>query len=174
MHWFQIWPLYAAPLVLVQNSPNGATWICSKFYHHLAPLELVANLATRWRHLSFAGRQFCHMKPRPLFSNIGHHMKILAMIANLFNGWCHLHQLQIWPPSGTTCIGSTFSHQVAPLALFPKLATRSRHLHCYIALAWIAYWHYQLVLSWYLHQPESHQLSFNNVSHSLSERQPDP
>ena len=74
------------------------------------------------------------MKPRPLFSNIGHHMKILAMIANLFNGWCHLHQLQIWPPSGTTCIGSTFSHQVAPLALFPKLATRSRHLHCYIGL----------------------------------------
>ena len=126
--------MYAAPLVLVHNSPNGATWICSKFYHHLAPLELVANLATRWRHLPFAGRQFCHMKPRPLFSNIGHHMKILAMIANLFNGWCHLHQLQIWPPSGTTCIGSTFSHQVAPLALFPKLATRSRHLHCYIGL----------------------------------------
>ena len=123
------------PLALVPNlaivcgstciSSKFTTWICSKFYHHLAPLELVANLATRWRHLSFAGRQFCHMKPRPLFSNIGHHMKILAMIANLFNGWCHLHQLQIWPPSGTKCIGSTFSHQVAPLALFPKLATRS-------------------------------------------------
>ena len=99
--------------------------------------------------------------PHPLFSNIGHHVKILAMIANLFNGWCHLHQLQIWPPSGTKCIGSTFSHQVAPLALFPKLVIAT--------LAWIAYWHYQLVLSWYLHQPESHQLSLNKVSHSLTD-----
>ena len=115
LHKLQIWPL------------DGTTCISSKFYHHLAPLELVANLGTRWRHLSFAGRQFCHMKPHPLFSNIGHHVKILAMIANLFNGWCHLHQLQIWPPSGTNCIGSTFSHQVAPLALFPKLATRLHH-----------------------------------------------
>ena len=26
------------------------------------------------------------------------------------------------------------------------------------------YWHYQLVLAWYLHQPESHQLSLQNVS----------
>ena len=28
----------------------------------------------------------------------------------------------------------------------------------------LSYWLYQLVLSWYLHQPESHQLSFNNLS----------
>ena len=31
------------------------------------------------------------------------------------------------------------------------------------------YWHYQLVLSWYLHEPESHQLSL-----VLSERHLDP
>ena len=28
----------------------------------------------------------------------------------------------------------------------------------------LPYWHYQLVLSWYPHQPESHQLSLTNVS----------
>ena len=29
----------------------------------------------------------------------------------------------------------------------------------------LPYWHYQLVLSWYLLQPESHQLSLQNLSH---------
>ena len=28
----------------------------------------------------------------------------------------------------------------------------------------LPYWHHQLVLSWYHHQAESHQQSFNNVS----------
>ena len=32
----------------------------------------------------------------------------------------------------------------------------------------LPYWHYQLVLTWYLHQPESHQLSFNKVPHSIT------
>ena len=45
--------------------------------------------------------------------------------------------------------------------MFPKLATCLRNLRCHIGLP---YWHYQLVLSWYLHQPESHQLSFTKVS----------
>ena len=31
------------------------------------------------------------------------------------------------------------------------------------------YWLYQLVLSWYLHQPESHQLSFKKVSQWVTE-----
>ena len=30
------------------------------FYHHLAPLGMVANLATRWRHLPFASRFVLH------------------------------------------------------------------------------------------------------------------
>ena len=47
---------------------------------------------------------------RAMFSNIGHQVEILELIENLANMWCHLHQLQIRPPSGTTCIGSTFSH----------------------------------------------------------------
>ena len=33
-------------------------------------------------------------------------------------------------------------------------------LHC----LGLPYWHYQLVLSWYLHQPESHQLSLQKVT----------
>ena len=31
----------------------------------------------------------------------------------------------------------------------------------------LPYWHYQLVLSWNLHQPESHQLTFKNVCHGV-------
>ena len=34
------------------------------------------------------------------------------------------------------------------------------------------YWHYQLVLSLYIHQPESHQLSLQNLPHSVRETQP--
>ena len=55
---------------------------------------------------------------------------------------------------------------MAPLALVPKFATRLRCLHCF--QSWppgcitalphcleLPYWHYQLVLSWYLHQPST-------------------
>ena len=38
-----------------------------------------------------------------------------------------MHQLQSGSPSGTTCIGSKFGHQLAPFALLPKLATRLHH-----------------------------------------------
>ena len=53
---------------------------------------------------------------------------------------------------------------MAPLALFANLATRWHHLHKSTSLALphcleLPYWHHQLVLTWYLHQPESHQLS---------------
>ena len=69
----------------------------------------------------------------------------------LATSWCHLHQLKIGQPSDTTCICSKFSHQVAPLALVPKLAIRWRHLQ--MLQIWppgcvtLPYWHYQLVLS---------------------------
>ena len=89
----------------------------------------------------------------------------LALVANLATSWHHLYKLHIWPPTWT---GLTFGHQVAPLALFAKLATRLRNLRCHIALdcpiANRAYWHYQLVLGWYHHQPESTQLSLTKVS----------
>ena len=107
---------------------------------------------------------------------------------NLLTLWHHFHQLQIWPPDGATCISCKFDHQMAPLALVANLATRWRHLHwlqiwppdgatciswlhqlfallpmlatrLHHCIATLPYWHYQLVLSWYPHQPESHQLS---------------
>ena len=37
----------------------------------MGSLELVANLATRWHHLQFASRKFCHhMMPHPMFAHI--------------------------------------------------------------------------------------------------------
>ena len=61
---------------------------------------------------------------------------------------------------------------MTPLALVAKLTTRWRHLHCFqswptdciTCIATLLYWRYQLVLSWYPHQPESHQLSLQKVS----------
>ena len=41
--------------------------------------------------------------------NFGHQVELLALIANLATRRCHLHQLQMGPPNGTTCIGSKFS-----------------------------------------------------------------
>ena len=104
------------------------------FLISIRPLELVANLATRWRHLPFASRKFGHHMIHCL-----HILEPLALIANLATRRRllprhHLHQLQISSPSGTTCIGSKFGHQLAPLALLPKLATRLCYLYCYIAL----------------------------------------
>ena len=53
----------------------------------------------------------------------------LALVANLTTRWRHLHQLQIWPTDGATCISCKFGHQMAPLALVANLATRWHHLH---------------------------------------------
>ena len=61
-------------------------------------------------------------------------------------------KFKIWSSGGATCIGSNVVHQVGSHAL----------PHCLE----LPYWHYQLVLTWYLHQPESHQLSFTKVSYS--------
>ena len=103
-NWLQIWP------------PDCATYISSKFGHHMVPLTLVTNLATRWR---------------------------------------HLHWLRIWPPDGTTCIDFKVGHQVM--------------LHALPRCLGLPYWHYQLVLDWYLHQPESHKLSLTNLLYSVRE-----
>ena len=82
---------------------------------------------------------------------------------NLATTWHHLHWLQVWPPDAAICFSCKFGHQMAPLALVSNLATRWHHLHCHIAMhcndcLGLPYWHYQLVLGWYLNQPESHQL----------------
>ena len=122
-------------------------------------------------------------------------MPLLALVVNLATRWRYLHQLQIWPPGGATCISCKLAHQVAPLALVQNLVIRWRHLHWFqswpsggatcrsykfghqvasLALPHclgLPYWHYQLVLSWYLHQPESHQF---HKHHSLTDGHPDP
>ena len=92
----------------------------------------------------------------------------LALVAKLATRWRHLHELQIWPQDGTTCISCNIDHQMAPLALVANLPTRWRYLHCFQSwppdciscIATLLYWHYQIILSLYLHQLESHQLSW--------------
>ena len=67
-----------------------------------------------------------------------------------------------------TCTDCKFVHQEAPLASVANWVRKWHNLHCF--QSWppgcitalphcleLPYWHYQLVLSWYPHQPESHQ-----------------
>ena len=91
-------------------------------------------------------------------------MAPLELVTNLATRCHHLYWfqiwplddfLQIWPPDGTTCITNKFAHQTKSHALPDCLG--------------LPYWHYQLVLTWYLHQPESHQLSLQNLSESVSD-----
>ena len=89
-------------------------------------------------------------------------MAPLPLIPNLVTRWCHLNWFQIWSPDGITCISSKFGHQMAPLALVTIALP-----HC----LGLSYWLYQLVLSWYLHQSESHQLSLNKVLYSVTSGQ---
>ena len=70
----------------------------------------------------------------------------------------HFANLQIWKSSGATCISHKFDHQMASLALPFCLG--------------LPYWYYQLVLSWYLHQPESHQLSLKKLCMDLVTSRP--
>ena len=138
----------------------------------MVPLALVVNLATRWHHL----HELKYWPPDGAtcisYMNwqIGHQMAPLALVSNLATRWHHLHLLQIRPPDGATYFSCKFSHQMAPLALVANLVTRWHHLHWF--QSWppgnvtctlphclgLPYWHYQLVLSLYLHQLESHQL----------------
>ena len=141
-------------------------------YPDLGLLELVANLATRWRHLPFANRKLVHyVMPHPLFAQFGHQMELFALIANL----------------ATMSISCKLGPQVAQLALVQNLVISWHHLHCFqswppVILALLhclqlPFWHYQLVLSWYPHQPESHQLSLHKgllLTYSLTHWHPDP
>ena len=138
----------------------------------MAPLGSVLNFTITWHHLNWLqiwplDGATCYLQEDnfAIWSLI-HCFQILATT------WRYLQWLQICSTGGATCISCKFGHQVAQLALVQHLVIRWRHLHCFqswppgrvtciATLAWIAYWHYQLVLSWYLHQPESHQLSLH-------------
>ena len=37
-----------------------------------------------------------------------------AFVDNLALRWCHLHELEIWPPGGATCISKKFGHHKVP------------------------------------------------------------
>ena len=81
--------------------------ISKKVQSDLGPLELVANLATRWCHLPFASRKCCHhMMHHPLFPHFGHQIELLA---------------QIWPQGSTTSISCKLGPQVAQLVLVQNL-----------------------------------------------------
>ena len=88
-------------------------------------------------------------------------MARLALVANLAT--CISDLLQI---------DSKFCHQAMSLAL---LGSKVGHQVVSLALPHcngMPYWHYQLVLSLYLHQPESHQFSLQKglgLSESVSE-----
>ena len=45
-------------------------------------------------------------------------MEPLLYVANFTTSWLqtHLHQLQIWPPGGATCVDCKFGYQMAELA----------------------------------------------------------
>ena len=127
------------PLALVPNLAKcnvcGSTCISSKFDQQVAPLALVPT-----------SNAIC------IGSNFGHQVVLLA-----------------WPPDGATCIsckighqmaliGLKFGHQLCVTCIGSKVGNQvvSHTLpHCLGML----YLHDQLVLSLYIHQPESHQLS---------------
>ena len=81
-----------------------------------------------------------------------HSLQILA------TRWSYLHWLQIWPPGGATCISLKLVkwHNFYWFKTWPPGCLTALPHYCLE----LPYWHYQLVLSWYQHQPESHQLSF--------------
>ena len=103
----------------------------------------------------------------------------------------HLHQLKFWPLGCATCISWKWGHQVAPLAFTQNTVIRWCQLHWFHQIATLAdeykyghqvvslalshclgmaYWHYQLLSSWYLHQPESHQFrQHKSLTHSVSD-----
>ena len=125
----------------------------------MAPRALVSYLATRLALQFYPQNSTCKILRPYGASSIGynfghlHSRRIWSLVANLAT------KFKIWSSGGATCIGSNVvhRHQVGSHAL----------PHCLE----LPYWHYQLVLSWYLHQPESHQLSLHKVSHSLSDGQ---
>ena len=84
-------------------------------------------------------------------------MAPLELVANLATKWHNLDWFNNWSSGGATYIVCKVGHQVASLALPTFLG--------------LPFWHYQLVLSWYPHQPE---LSLHKVSDSQTDGHPDP
>ena len=67
----------------------GSTCISSKFYHQLAILALVTNLATRWRHLHLMRYLVDNFATNSC--KIVHQIAPLVLVANLATRWRYLH-----------------------------------------------------------------------------------
>ena len=106
--------------------------------HHLAPILLSNSICVRYFFLVnflFLSSTFLRtFKSLFCFSRLKTFM--LPLVQALVIRWRHLLWFQSWPPGCITALP-----------------------HCLE----LSCWHYQLVFSWYLHQPESHQLSLNKV-----------
>ena len=128
-------------------------WFPKKFNQDGATVHLqVENVVTIWCiihcfHILVTRLSYLH--------KFGHKEAPLASVANWVPKWHNLCWFKICSSASATCIASNVGHQIALLAL----------LHC----LGLPYWHYQLVLSWYPHQPESHQLSLQKLSHSVTD-----
>ena len=68
----------------------GTTYISCKFGHQMAPLALVANMATRWRHLHRL-QIWAPDGDTCIICQFGHQLAPLTIIANLATRWHHLH-----------------------------------------------------------------------------------
>ena len=83
---------------------------------------------------------------KPVFISLEYAFSDLLQIDSKFG-----HQIM-----SLALLGSKFGHQVVSLVLPNCLG--------------MSYWHYRLVLGWYLHQPESHQLSLQKVSQLVRDK----
>ena len=89
----------------------------------------------------------------------------IEVYVNLAIGLLHLHKCWIWPPDNISCINLKLGHPKAPFVLVSNLVTgESPALR---RCPWLLCWHFPLVLSWYLHQPELHQLSLKKEAQSI-------
>ena len=84
----------------------------------------------------------------------GYKVTPLASVANLATRWCHFRWFQIWSAGGATYI-ATLLPGIWPSGPGGTTLPNSLGFPC---------WRHQLVTSWYLRQPESHQLSLTKVS----------
>ena len=128
-------------------------------------LELVANLATRRRHLHWlpiwppdAQLAYWFQIWPPDGANcisckFAHQMALLSLVPYLTTRWHHLHWLQTCPPDSTTWISYKFGHHMSPLVLVPNLTTRLLFTNLTTRWHHLHYLHYK-----FAHQTKSHAL----------------
>ena len=115
------------------------------------PVQLAVNLCC-WatEDINWAVNKHCKVIAQyPHASSLAGDLRIMCIF------WFVTTQFKMWSLGDVSCIGSKVDYQDESLTLPLCLV--------------MPYWHYQLVLGLYLYQSESYQLSFNNVSHSLSD-----